>query len=68
MNCLFKKRLGDLQNFHGKKCDISVEEEVKITFSWIKDNVGSIQVLVNNAGVVKLGSLIGKKHQENFFK
>jgi NADP+-dependent farnesol dehydrogenase len=42
------------------ECDVSKEESVVAAFAWIKDNLGSISVLVNSAGITKESSLIGK--------
>ncbi|KAF2894110.1 hypothetical protein ILUMI_12064 [Ignelater luminosus] len=46
-----------LSNKPGKlypiKCDIGVEEEILGVFKWIKDNLGPIHVLINNAGLIK---------------
>lgn len=34
------------------ECDITVEAEVKAAYGWIEKTLGSIDLLVNNAGVV----------------
>lgn len=45
---------------HGLQCDITKQEDIEKCFKWIKDHVGPVQILVNNAGLVKTGTLIGK--------
>lgn len=42
------------------KCDVTKEEEILSVFKWIKENLGPIHVLVNNAGVFVKGNMIGK--------
>uniref|UniRef100_A0A1B0DIX7 Dehydrogenase n=2 Tax=Phlebotomus papatasi TaxID=29031 RepID=A0A1B0DIX7_PHLPP len=37
-------------NLHAVKCDVMKEEEIIQTFEWIGENVGGVDVLVNNAG------------------
>lgn len=43
---------------YARQCDVSKEEEVKSTFGWIKNKFGGIDVLVNNAGVVRSADLV----------
>lgn len=42
------------------KCDVTVIDEVEKTFKLIKENIGIVQILVNNAGLCRIGSLTGK--------
>lgn len=42
---------------HAVECDVSKEESVLAAFSWIQENLGSVDVLVNNAGISKESSL-----------
>lgn len=43
---------------HVRQCDVTKEDEVKLTFDWIKATFGGVDVLVNNAGVVRTTNLI----------
>ncbi|KAH8312500.1 hypothetical protein KR044_011082 [Drosophila immigrans] len=40
--------------FHGRACDVSVEEQVIDTFKWVDETLGGADVLINNAGIVRL--------------
>jgi NADP+-dependent farnesol dehydrogenase len=42
------------------KCDISNESEVLAAFKWVKDNLGGVDILINNAAVGTGASLNGK--------
>jgi len=37
--------------FHGRKCDVSVEQQVVDAFTWIDETLGGADVLVSNAGI-----------------
>ncbi|XP_076651273.1 uncharacterized protein LOC143358200 [Halictus rubicundus] len=45
-------------NFHPVECDVSKEESVVSAFAWVQENLGPVNVLVNNAGITKESSLI----------
>jgi uncharacterized oxidoreductase len=46
-----KSKLPQLQV---KVCDVSKEKERESLYSWVKDNFGDINMLVNNAGIQKM--------------
>ncbi|KAJ8943903.1 hypothetical protein NQ318_019511 [Aromia moschata] len=60
-----KDRLDDLANkLAGKKgkfypvtTDVSKEEDILRAFAWVKENLGPVHILVNNAGICKRGNL-----------
>ncbi|XP_043266246.1 farnesol dehydrogenase-like [Colletes gigas] len=43
---------------HAVECDVSKEESVVSAFAWVQENLGPVNVLVNNAGMTKESSLI----------
>lgn len=45
-------------NLHPVECDVSKEESVVSAFAWVQENLGPVNVLVNNAGITKESSLI----------
>jgi NAD(P)-dependent dehydrogenase (short-subunit alcohol dehydrogenase family) len=53
-----------LQSETGKlyaiKCDVSKNSDIEMAFKWVKDNLGGVDILVNNAVVGLPTSLIGK--------
>ena len=42
------------------KCDVSNESDVLVAFKWVKDNLGGVDILINNAAVATETSLTGK--------
>ncbi|KAH8374960.1 hypothetical protein KR200_010031, partial [Drosophila serrata] len=40
-------------NFHGRRCDVSDEQQVKEAFAWVDQDLGGADVLVNNAGIIR---------------
>ncbi|XP_044260414.1 farnesol dehydrogenase-like [Tribolium madens] len=51
-----------LQNLPGKfhpiMADVTVEEDIMAAFTWVKTHLGTLHILVNNAGIAKPASLI----------
>lgn len=44
---------------HAMKCDVTVYEEVENTFKLIRENIGVVQILINNAGICTFGTFTG---------
>lgn len=42
---------------HAIECDVTKEESTTAAFSWIEENLGSLDVMINNAGIAKESSL-----------
>uniref|UniRef100_A0A1I8MPJ0 Short chain dehydrogenase n=1 Tax=Musca domestica TaxID=7370 RepID=A0A1I8MPJ0_MUSDO len=52
------------KNLHPYKCDVGNEENVRAAFAWIIEKFGSIDVLINNAGVVYNSYIIDYDNSE----
>lgn len=44
------------------KADVSKEEDIVAAFKWVKNNLGGVDVLINNAGIIGKSTLHGKRH------
>ncbi|XP_026466228.1 farnesol dehydrogenase-like [Ctenocephalides felis] len=51
--------------FYARKCDVSKEQDILDTFSWIKENLGGVDVLVNNAGIVRMNMLTNSGNSDD---
>lgn len=49
-------------NFFYKKCDVTKKTEIEEIFRWIANEVGSLAILVNCAGVLIRTTLLGKRN------
>lgn len=52
---------------HPVKCDVTNEAEVSAAFAWTRAQFATIHVLVNNAGMMSSGFLIGKQLCYSFY-
>lgn len=52
-------------NFYSFKCDVSDEESVKEAFKWIESKFDGVDVLINNAGVVKTSSILDENNSQD---
>lgn len=57
---------GKSGNFHYFKVDLCSEENILEAFEWVKNTFKSVDVLVNNAGVLKTTDLMGKYEHIHF--
>jgi NAD(P)-dependent dehydrogenase (short-subunit alcohol dehydrogenase family) len=64
MLIVFQELSKSLQSEKGKmyaiKCDVSKEYDIETAFKWVKDNLGGVDILINNAAIGFPTSLIGK--------
>ncbi|KAH8335637.1 hypothetical protein KR074_007398 [Drosophila pseudoananassae] len=49
---------------HARQCDLSDEEQLKSTFSWIRDQFQAIHVVICNAGILKANFLTESSTQD----
>ncbi|XP_016936849.2 farnesol dehydrogenase [Drosophila suzukii] len=52
------------RRFHQHSCDVSQESQVDSAFEWIERELGGVDVLINNAGIVLGGQLIDMPNQD----
>jgi len=50
----------DYGTIYTKVCDVTNEQAVKDVFSWVDSTLGGVSILINNAGVAKLSSLLSE--------
>ncbi|KAL1399292.1 hypothetical protein pipiens_008323 [Culex pipiens pipiens] len=46
------------KRLHAVKCDVSKEEDILEAFRWVEENLGGVDVLINNAGVLPETTLV----------
>lgn len=54
-NCIAKESKGKLFPL---KCDVTNETEVRSIFKWIEENLGGVDVMINNAGILRKVNLV----------
>ena len=45
------KSAGAKGQLHAQTCDLRKEDDILALFTWIKENLGGVDVCINNAGV-----------------
>lgn len=51
----------ELQNqLYGIKCDVRIESDIKAAFEWIRLHFNRLDVLINNAGILRLEYMLDK--------
>ena len=54
----------NLQNepgeLHPMQCDVTKEQDILAAFSWIKERLGGVDIMINNAGVLHQSFLAGR--------
>ncbi|XP_062558603.1 farnesol dehydrogenase-like [Armigeres subalbatus] len=46
------------ERLHAVKCDVSKEEDILKSFKWVEEKFGGVDVLINNAGVLRQTDLL----------
>lgn len=54
-----EKLRGQKGKLYGVKCDVANHTDVEKAFKWVKDNLGPVHVLVNNAGTIRNATIVG---------
>lgn len=61
MNNYAQKLANDqIGSFHPVECDLRKEEDILAAFKFVEEKFGSIDILINNAGVLSSETIIGK--------
>ena len=61
---LKKLCLSASRNLFAYKCDLTEANEVKAMMEWIERTLGPLEVVINNAGVMKYGRLLDQSPRE----
>ncbi|XP_055912788.1 farnesol dehydrogenase-like [Eupeodes corollae] len=51
-------------SFHSCECDISKLESIKSAFKWISDKFSKVNILINNAGILKFSGILTEGNEE----
>lgn len=51
--------------FYALECDVSNEQQVNEAFEWVKKNLKTVHVLINNAGIIRSGRVTGSYWKSN---
>lgn len=62
LNDLKKDILDELPEaqFYPARCDVSQEYQVKVVFDYVKQMFGGVDIMINNAGLARNGSVLDK--------
>lgn len=52
-------------NFHYYKCDVGNEVSVKEAFQWVETQFGGVDVLINNAGIIRTSSILAENNSQD---
>lgn len=59
---------GSSGTLYALKADVSKEEEIVAAFKWVKNNLGGVDVLINNAGIPGKSTVHGTRHTAFIFR
>jgi len=46
--------------FYPLACDLTDENDILKAFKWIDENIGGIHFMINNAGIIRISSILGE--------
>lgn len=46
--------------FYPLACDLTDENDILKAFKWIDENIGGIHFMINNAGIVRISTILGQ--------
>lgn len=47
------------------KCDLTQESEIKAAFNWIENSLGGVDILINNAGIIRTMNLLDPDNSQD---
>jgi NADP+-dependent farnesol dehydrogenase len=66
--CLNQEIIKQTKNATGKmyavECDVTNENSIKAAFQWVEDNLGGVDILINNAGVNRFTTILTKGNED----
>jgi NAD(P)-dependent dehydrogenase (short-subunit alcohol dehydrogenase family) len=48
---LSKSLQSETGKLYAVKCDVTINSDIEMSFKWVKENLGGMDILVNSAGV-----------------
>jgi len=61
---LSKSLQSETGKLHAIKCDVTKNSDIETAFKWVKDNLGGVDILINNAAVLLISPLTGKSPRQ----
>lgn len=46
--------------FYPLQCDLTDENDILKAFKWIDENIGGIHFIINNAGIIRISTILGE--------
>lgn len=52
------------KNLISHNCDVGNEEEIKSSFKWVEEKYGGVDILINNAGILKSKAIVDEGNSD----